>query len=276
MPPAILAENLTYRYPNGYEALKNVNLEIEAGGTAALIGRNGAGKTTLAKHFNSLLKPTTGRVMVDGIDASNHSTSQMARTVGYVFQNPEDQLFGSTVREEVAFGPKNLGMDQDEIKQCVDKALSTVGLSSFVSEHPYNMNYGQRKMLCLASILAMNPKIIIMDEPNAGQDYGGLRLLASIIDRLKREDKTILVISHDMEFVAEHCKRTILMAGGTIVGYGLTRQMLSERTRLGLCGVRPPQVTRLAINLSPHGVSHDIMTVQEMTDELMQRKGGGK
>jgi len=267
---AISVENLTYRYPSGRQALRNVNLDIESGNTVALIGKNGAGKTTLAKHFNSLLKPTSGRVTVTGIDASKRSTSQMARVVGYVFQNPEDQLFGSTVMEEVAFGPKNLGMNQEETRSKAERALSIVGLLPYVLEHPYNMTYGQRKMLCLASVLAMDPTVVVMDEPNAGQDYHGLRLLGSILEQLKRIGKTTVVISHDMEFVARECEKVVLMHDGKLIAHGSTRQILSDPSRLALSSVRPPQVTRLAIGLSSRGVPPDIITVEEMAHTLIE------
>lgn len=272
MPLAVSVENLSYQYSNGLEALRNVNLDVETGNTVALIGKNGAGKTTLAKHFNSLLKPTSGRVVVAGIETSKRSTSQMARDVGYVFQNPEDQLFGSSVIEEVTFGPRNLRMNEAEIERRANRALSMVSLLPLISEHPYNMTYGQRKMLCLASVLAMDPSVVIMDEPNAGQDYYGLRLLGLILDQLKKEGKTIVIISHDMEFVARQCERVALMSSGRIIAYDSTRQVLSDPTALELSGVRPPQVTRLAISLSPHGIRRDIMTVEEMVEELVEHK----
>jgi len=272
MTLAISVENLVYRYSNGREALRNVSLDVETGRTVALIGKNGAGKTTLAKHLNGLLKPTSGRVIVAGIDASKRSASEMARVVGYVFQNPEDQLFGQSVFEEVAFGPKNLGMSGEEIERQTEQALSMVGLLSCISEHPYDMTYGQRKMLCLASVLAMDPAVVVMDEPNAGQDYHGMRLLASVIDRLKRMGKTTVIITHDMELVARECERAALMGDGELIAYDATRQVLSDPSRLSLSNVRPPQVTRLAITLSRLGVRRDIMTVEEMTEFLVESK----
>jgi energy-coupling factor transport system ATP-binding protein len=271
MSLAISVERLTFRYPNGQEALRDVTIGIETGRIVALIGKNGAGKTTLARHLNSLLKPTSGTVVVQGIDASKRSASEMAREVGYVFQNPEDQLFGSSVFEEVAFGPKNLGMGEERIKRQVEASLSMVGLLSFASEHPYNMPYGQRKMLCLASVLAMDTSIVIMDEPNAGQDYQGLCLLGSILAQLKRIGKTVLIISHDMEFVAEHCEKVVLMCDGRIIAYDSAKRILSDRSKLELSGARPPQVTRLAHGLSPNGIRSDIVTVEEMVEALVER-----
>jgi len=270
MSLAISVEHLTFRYPNGHEALRDVTLAIETGRIAALIGKNGAGKTTLARHFNGLLKPTSGKVIVRGVDASKKSTSEMAREVGYVFQNPEDQLFGSSVLEEAAFGPRNLGMSEEQARRRVETSLSTVGLLPYVAEHPYNMTYGQRKMLCLASVLAMDTSIVIMDEPNAGQDYQGLSLLGSILEQLKQAGKTVLIISHDMEFVASHCEDVVLMCDGRIIAHDSTRRVLSDQSKLELSGARPPQVTRLAICLSPEGIRPDIITVEEMVEVLVE------
>ena len=268
MTTAIFVENLTFRYTDGQEALKDVNLSVRTGETVGLIGRNGAGKTTLAKHFNSLLKATSGKVIVNEIDTSSRSTSQMARMVGYIFQNPEDQLFGSSALEEVTFGPMNLGFSQEQIERSVNEALTLVGLSSTAHEHPYSMNYGQRKMLCLASVLAMDPSILIMDEPTAGQDCSGLILLGSIVDRLKAEGKTIVMISHDMEFTARYCDRIALMNEGKIFACDTTRNILSDISKLAPCGIRPPQVARLANLLSGDGMRPDIITVDEMIQEL--------
>lgn len=270
---AISVEHLTFRYPSGHEALRDVSLAIETGRVVALIGKNGAGKTTLARHFNGLLKSTSGKLMVRGVDPSKQSASQMAREVGYVFQNPEDQLFGSSVFEEVAFGPENLGMGEEQIKRQVETSLSTVGLLSYVSEHPYNMTYSQRKMLCLASVLAMDTNIVIMDEPNAGQDYRGLRLLGSILQQLRRVGKTVLIISHDMEFVATYCEDVVLMCDGRIIAHDPPKRVLSDQSKLELSGARPPQITRLAFNLCTQGIRSDIITVEEMVKVLVERKG---
>jgi energy-coupling factor transport system ATP-binding protein len=268
MPVAISTQNLTYRYPNGHEALKEVTLEIPEGKIVSVIGKNGAGKTTLAKHINGLLKPTSGNVFVKGSKVSEKPASEMAHQVGYVFQNPEDQLFESSVVEEVAFGPRNLGMNPERIDLEVKNALTTVGLWSAISEHPYNLTYGQRKMLCIASVLAMRPDIIILDEPNAGQDYFGLRLLGMILEQLRNDNKTVIMISHDIEFVAQHSDESVLMHEGRVIAYARTRSILSDLTRLGSSAVRQPQITRLANNLSHLGVRPDIITVEEMVESL--------
>ena len=268
MQTAISTRNLTYSYPNGHEALRGVTLEIQEGTVVSIIGKNGAGKTTLAKHLNGLLKPTSGSVIIKGSDISGKPASDMAHEVGYVFQNPEDQLFESSVIQEVAFGPKNLGIEKEAIDLEVKKALSMVGLSDAISEHPYNLTYGQRKMLCIASVLAMRPEIIILDEPNAGQDYFGLRLLGRILKQLRSEKKTIVMISHDIEFVAEYSDESVLMQDGKVIVHESTRSVLSDPTRLGSSAIRPPQVTRLAHNLARFGIKRDTINVGEIVEEI--------
>jgi energy-coupling factor transporter ATP-binding protein EcfA2 len=271
MAAAISIENLSHKYPNGREALRSVNLQVEDGTVVGLIGRNGAGKTTLAKHLNSLLKPTSGRLSVLGVNVSDKTTSEMADIVGYVFQNPEDQIFESTVLDEVAFGPKNLGIDPKQIVKDVHSSLELVGLLQLQSEHPYNLTYGQRKMLCIASVLATHPSIVILDEPNVGQDYHGLQSLSHVLSDLQKNGKTIVIISHDIEFVAQHTQETVLMDNGQIIAKGKTRHVLSDFDSLETSAVRPPQVTRLAAALSRFGIRRDIITVSEMADTLASR-----
>ena len=273
-PPAVVVDNLTYRYPNGHLALKGVSLEITQGRTTAVIGKNGTGKTTLAKHLNSLLKPTSGSVTVMGIDASKRTTSEMAGSVGYVFQNPEDQLFEASVFEEVAFGPRNLGMTKAQIKQSVNEALSLVDLLPHVSTHPYNLTYGQRKMLCIASVLAMEPQIVVLDEPNAGQDFSGLNRLGKILEELNRKNKTVIIISHDIEFVASHSNEAIVMHDGRVTANDATRVVLSNSSVLATSALRPPLVTRLAIRLSKHGIKNDAMTPEELVEDISRIVAG--
>ena len=273
-PPAVVVDNLTYRYPNGHLALKGVSLEITQGRTTAVIGKNGTGKTTLAKHLNSLLKPTSGSATVMGIDASKRTTSEMAGSVGDVFQNPEDQLFEASVFEEVAFGPRNLGMTKAQIKQSVNEALSLVDLLPHVSTHPYNLTYGQRKMLCIASVLAMEPQIVVLDEPNAGQDFSGLNRLGKILEELNRKNKTVIIISHDIEFVASHTNEAIVMHDGRVTANDATRVVLSNSSVLATSALRPPLVTRLAIRLSKHGIKNDAMTPEELVEDISRIVAG--
>lgn len=266
----ISIENLTHRYPNGHLALRSVSLRVAHGEVAALLGKNGAGKTTLVKHLNGLLKPTSGKVTIMGSDVSQKTTSEMAGTVGYVFQNPEDQLFEATVSEEVAFGPKNIGMVKEQIEQSVLEALAQVGLSNYASTHPYNLTYGQRKMLAIASVLAMCPQIVVLDEPNAGQDLLGLTRLGEIVDQLRSEGRTVVLISHDVEFVARHADRIVIMYDGVVCAEGGTRGILSDSSKLASSGLRPPQATQLAIELHRHAISSDLMTPDELAEEIAQ------
>ena len=243
------------------------------GRTIALIGKNGAGKTTLAKHLNSLLKPTSGSVTVMGINTSKKTASEMAGIVGYVFQNPEDQLFEASVFEEVAFGPKNLGMAKEQIKRFVNEALSLVDLLPHIPTHPYNLTYGQRKMLCIASVLATQPQIVVLDEPNAGQDFSGLIRLGKILEELKRKNEAVIIISHDIEFVANHTDETIVMHDGRVLAYDSTRRILSNYSLLTSSSLHPPQVTRLAKRLSQHGIIDDAMTPEELAEDISRLAG---
>ncbi|RLG46222.1 MAG: ABC transporter, partial [Thermoproteota archaeon] len=168
--PVIKTENLFFQYKNGPVALKGINLEVYQGEFVAIIGQNGAGKTTLAKHFNGLLKPTKGDVIIDGMNTKDALITDLAKTVGFVFQNPDHQFFSFTVEEEVAFGPRNLGLSDEEVKNRVDEALSTVGLEKMRQRHPFTLSRGQRQRLAVASVLAMHPKMIVLDEPTTGQD----------------------------------------------------------------------------------------------------------
>lgn len=250
-------------------------MAIRQAKVTALIGRNGAGKTTLAKHLNGLLKPTTGKVCVMGIDTSEKTASEMASIVGYAFQNPEDQLFEASVFEEVAFGPRNIGMNSTQIEQAVNSALSQVGLLAFASTHPYNLNYGQRKMLCIASTLALQPQIVVLDEPNAGQDHLGLVLLGKILKELNENGRTVIVISHDLEFVARYADRTVVMNEGTVHVDDLTRVVLTDSSALASSGLRPPQITRLAMRLRRHGVSSNVMIPEEFVEDFARVAGRG-
>lgn len=237
---------ITYRYPAGVHALRDVSVSIASGETVALIGRNGAGKTTLAKHLNGLLKPTTGTVRVGDWDTRTRSVAQLAERVGYAFQNPDDQLCQSTVRAEVEFGPRNLRRARSEIATQGEAALHLTGLSAFTERHPYDLSAAQRRLIVLASVLAMGTPIIVLDEPTAGLDYAGVDRVGQIVDDLRQRGKTVIAITHDLDFCAEHFARTIVMAAGTVVLDGASREVLSESNWLSQAGVDAPQVMRLA------------------------------
>lgn len=259
-------------------ALNGVSLKIEPKETIALIGQNGGGKTTLAKQFNGLLKPTKGRVLVRGVETREIPTNRLALTVGYVFQNPSHQIFSSKVWDEVAFGPKNAGFDAQEIEERTKWAIGAVGLSGFEQTHPYDLDYGKMKLLTIASIMSIKPEVYCLDEPTTGQDHQGRRRVAELIRDLNESGSTVIVITHDMRFVAEIAERIVLVAGGKIVADGPTREIFEETDTLAKAEIRPPQITQLAHALADCGVPQNLITVREAADTIgaMIAKGNGR
>ncbi|WP_099211128.1 energy-coupling factor ABC transporter ATP-binding protein [Thermococcus henrietii] len=208
----ILVENLHFAY-NGREVLKGIDLAFGEE-ILALVGPNGSGKTTLAKHLNGLLKPTQGRVLVDGMDTREHTVAELSRKVGYVFQNPEHMFFEETVFKEVAFGPKNLGLDDSEVEERVRWALEAVGLEGFEERTPYSLSGGEKQRLAIACVLAMRPKYLILDEPTTGLDWKAERSVVETIKSLREDGHGILLITHDMDLVLELAERVVLLENG--------------------------------------------------------------
>ncbi len=247
----ILVENLHFAY-NGREVLRRVNLAFGEE-ILALVGPNGSGKTTLAKHFNGLLKPTRGRVLVDGLDTRRHTVAELSRKVGYVFQNPEHMFFEETVFKEVAFGPRNLGLSEEEIKERVRWALRAVNLEGFEERTPYSLSGGEKQRLAIACVLAMRPKYLILDEPTTGLDLRAERSVVETIKSLRESGHGILLITHDMDLVLELAERVVLLMEGekafdgpvdeffklNLDNYGLERpELLVLAEKLGVGFVR--------------------------------------
>ena len=208
--------DLVHVYPGGTRALDGVSLRIAAGERVAIVGQNGSGKSTLVRHFNGLLRPTEGRVLVEGRDAVGRRVAELAATVGLAFQDPDRQIFAGKVRNEVAFGPRNLGRRGAELDAAVDAALAATGLDGEAATNPYDLGYSRRKLLALASILAMGTPVVVLDEPTTGQDARGVARVQSIVAGLAAEGRTIVAISHDMRFVAESFDRVVVMRAGTV------------------------------------------------------------
>ena len=271
-------QDVWYSYGNEVMALNGVSLKIEPKETIALIGQNGGGKTTLAKQFNGLLKPSKGRVLVKGVETREIPTNKLALTVGYVFQNPSHQIFSSKVWDEVAFGPKNAGFSVQEIEERTKWAIGAVGLSGSEQTHPYDLDYGKMKLLTIASIMSIKPEVYCLDEPTTGQDHQGRRRVAELIQDLNESGSTVIVITHDMRFVAEVAKRIVLVAGGNIVADGPTREIFEKTDILAKAQIKPPQITQLAQALGDCGVRRDLMTVREAADSIgaMIAKGKGR
>jgi cobalt transport protein ATP-binding subunit len=273
-PAAIHISDLVFRYvPSGPQVLRGVNLRNDHGEFVALIGQNGAGKTTLAKHFNGLLKPSSGTVRVLGRDTRTAPVADLARTVGYVYQNPDHQIFAQRVRAEAAFGPRNLGLAQTEVDRRVDDALALVGLQDLADEFAFSLGRGQRQKLAVASVLAMEPPILVVDEPTTGLDQAGSRGILDLLSRWNADGRTIVVITHDMTLVAERVPRTIVVNDGRILADGPTRQVLADTELLRSAYLRPPQATRIAQRLSDLGVASDTLTVGELYTQIAAALG---
>ena len=245
-PMPITVEAVSFTYPSGTHALRDVTLRIAPGEAMAIIGENGAGKTTLVKHFNGLLKPSQGRVLIGDWNTREHSVAKTAARVGYVFQNPDDQIVERTVDDEVAFGPKQLGRSETERAADAAAALALVELQDYAKIHPYDLTAAQRKLVTLASVLAMRTPIVIFDEPTMGQDARGVALIGGIVERLKSEGRTVLTITHDIDFCAAHFERVVVMADGGVLADGPAADVLARADLLATTNVEPPQLVRLA------------------------------
>ncbi len=241
--------DLYFTYPAGVDALRGITLTIDSGEQVAIVGQNGAGKTTLVKHFNGLLLPTRGQVLVGDWNTREHSVAKLARRVGYVFQNPDEQLFSKNVGTEVAFGPRNLGYDDDKIQRLVKDAMEMTELSDKTETNPYDLSATWRKMVALASVLSMDTDVIILDEPTTGQDAVNIARIAHVIKTLRERGKTVITITHDIDFCAENFERVIALSQGKVLLDGPAREVLGQEEILATTYVDPPQLTRLGKRL---------------------------
>ena len=221
-------EGLVHVYPGGTRAVDGVDLRIEDGERIAIVGQNGSGKSTLVRHLNGLLRPTEGRVLVDGVDAAGLRVAHLAARVGVVFQDPDQQIFAGRVRAEVAFGPTNLGRGRAAVEAAVEAALQAVGLADARDMNPYDLGYSRRKLLSLASVLAMDTPVLVLDEPTTGQDARGIARIARVVADVSAAGRTVVAVSHDMRFVAEHFARVVVMRAGRIVLDGTPAEVFAE------------------------------------------------
>jgi energy-coupling factor transport system ATP-binding protein len=241
----ITISDLYHTYPGGVDALRGLSLSIEAGEQVAIVGQNGAGKTTLVKHLNGLLQPTKGEILIGDWNTRTATVAKLAARVGYVFQNPDEQLFCRNVAVEVAFGPKNLGFEPQKIEQLVDDALSLTELGDKRETNPYDLSPTWRKMVALASIISMDTPVVIFDEPTTGQDSANVARIANVIARLRERGKTVITITHDIDFCAENFERVVALSQGQVLLDGPAREVLGEQEILARTYVDPPQLTRL-------------------------------
>ena len=262
--PILEVRELRYLYP-AYraEALQGVDLSIREGEFIAILGQNGSGKTTLAKHFNGLLKPTSGQVLVQNRLTHDHPRRELARLVGYVFQNPDHQIFAKTVSEEVGFGLKVSGEPPGLIRGRVTEALKNVGLEGYEDRVPFTLTKGERQQVAVASVLAAQPRVIILDEPTTGLDYRNQIGMMEMLRRLNRAGHTIIIITHSMWLAAEYATRAVVMKEGSVLLDGPTRSVFREETRLAEASLRPPPLVELSNRLGT-----DALTVRQMAEEL--------
>jgi energy-coupling factor transport system ATP-binding protein len=245
----IQISDLYFTYSSGVDALQGISLGIESGEQIAIVGQNGAGKTTLVKHLNGLLQPTRGQILIGEWNTKEHSVAKLARNVGYVFQNPDEQLFSKNVGAEVAFGPRNLGYDAKRVEVLVKDALAMTELSDKTETNPYDLSTTWRKMVALASVLSMDTDIVIFDEPTTGQDAVNIARIANVIKTLRERGRTVITITHDIDFCAENFERVIALSQGKVLLDGQANEVLGQEEILATTYVEPPQLTRLGKRL---------------------------
>ncbi|UCH04889.1 MAG: ABC transporter ATP-binding protein [Candidatus Thorarchaeota archaeon] len=273
----ILIEDVHFSYEGIYTALNGASLQIDRGERVAIMGANGAGKTTLLKHLNGLLRPQMGRVFIDGRDASEQSVAEISRVVGLVWQNPDHQLFLESVRKEVIFGLKNLGFTSEEADERCERTLNSLGLEGFAERSPFALSGGERKRVALASVLATEPHVLALDEPTIGQDAKQKENLAEMLVDMNKSGRTVIVVTHDIEFVVEHFPRTITMANGRVVSDGTTSSVLSNDQVLDECSLTPPQLTLAARALNERfpEISDRLSLLKEVENAVAEVLGGG-
>jgi len=267
----LVVEDVRFSYPSGVEALKGVSLTVKDGEFVAIMGQNGAGKTTLVKHFNGLLKPSSGSVRVNGVETKKTSVATLARNVGFVFQNPDHQLFSETVDAEIAFALKNFGYEADVIEKRITWAVNLLGLTQYRKTSPFMLSGGERKRVALASVLAWDPQILILDEPTIGQDHRQKENLRQFIMQMQTQGKTIVIVTHDVEFVAECNPRVMLMREGKIVGDGAGKDILTNPELLEQSSIVLPQIAQVFTRLTSLGYPKNIIDLYEARDLLIEK-----
>jgi energy-coupling factor transport system ATP-binding protein len=255
--PMIDVKDVHYSYESGIEALRGVTLRIREGEFVAILGQNGSGKTTLAKHLNGLLRPTGGEIGIEGVATNAMSAAELGKQVGYVFQNPDHQIFEENILDEVMFGPRMLGIGQEQAQRQAQDALETVGLWERRDEDPFMLTKGLRQKVAVASVLATRPRAIVMDEPTTGLDYSELQGMMSLVKRLNEEGHTIIIITHCIWIAAQYAHRIILMNGGKVVADGPTREIFADEGLLAQADILPPQIVRFSNELGTTMLSVD-------------------
>jgi len=249
--PLVSLEDVSFSYPSGHRAVDSVSFAVDAGESVAIIGQNGAGKTTTVKMINGLLRPTSGTVLIDGADTAAQTAAQTSRRVGYVFQNPDDQIFNPTVAKEVGYGLRRLSLPAAEREERVTRACEAAGLGAAMGANPYDLPLSIRKFVAIASVLAADPDVVILDEPTAGQDLAGLLRLTALIDGLQQRGKAVITISHDMEFVAQNFDRVIVMADRAVVRDARADEIFYDTGAMERASLRPPALAQAGALVGP-------------------------
>lgn len=271
-PLAVDVHGAGFVYPTGNViALRDVDLRVEHGEILGIIGQNGSGKTTLTKLFNGLLKPSSGSIVVNGVITSERSVQQMAAHVGYVFQNPNHQLFARTITAELEFGPRNIGMAEEEIKDRVAHAIEFFGLRDVIEEHPYRVSFPIRKLVGIASIVTMSPSILILDEPSTGQDHETTHVINNLMRKLRDEGTTVICVSHDMPLLADVVERVIVMKDTRIIADATPREVFADKTLMSRTNLQAPQVTEIALETVVPLGGPTALTPSELADDLTAR-----
>jgi energy-coupling factor transport system ATP-binding protein len=264
-------DNVSFAYSDGTSALREVSLVLHPGDFVALLGPNGAGKTTLVHLLNGLLRPESGKVLVESLDTRSTGVAELAHIVGYVFQNPDHQIFAPTVQEEIAFGLRVQRLPADTIARRVSETMQRFGLTPYAGTPPALLGFGQRRQVALGAILAMHPKVLILDEPTGGLDWQSWQELLDLLDSLNALGHTIVLVTHDMRLVAEHARRAVVLVGGRVVFDGDIRKLFRQRAVLSQAQLKLPPITHLANRLSAEGMPPDVMTGEEFADAWLAR-----
>ncbi len=276
MPPFIAVYDLHFSYPNYVTALQGVNLSIGRGELVAIMGENGAGKTTLVKHFNGLLKSQSGYVTVGGIDTRNATVAELSKRVGYVFQNPLYQLFSETVEKELTLGLSGLNLSDGEKKNRIDEALIELGVEKFRNRHPLMLSEGERKRVAIASVLVMDPEVIVLDEPTLALDYIEKRRLGGVLGKLHDEGHTIILVTHDVEFAFDLSERIVTMSRGKILADLPKEKVFNGEASLDAAGLVEPQLFQLARRLEALYVHISDFSVEGAFTGVMKRVNRSK
>jgi energy-coupling factor transport system ATP-binding protein len=280
---ALQLSDIEFSYTKETKVLKGIDLEVEAGEFLTVIGQNGSGKSTLVKHFNGLLKPEEGSVTVYGPDGTPYVTEDeplklLAQYIGYVFQNPDDQIFHTSVYEEIAYGLKNIGVSEEDIPTRIERVLDQVGLNTDGGQNPFNLGKGQRQRLAIASVLAMEPQIICVDEPTTGQDRTESQRIMEILKQYNENGHTVIAITHDIALAAEYTDRVIVVNDGSIAADGPPEEIFLKKDNLEKTNIRPPQITQLGMALKERteleGLLDEMwLTVQDAFEDMRPGQG---